>query len=300
LAVCDKKFYPACFAFLPDRKASTYKTFFTEIESMLLEGQGGNGDAGTINLTKFLVDYEAAVMKEVRSIFGANIEISGCWLHFKRNIWTHLRKLPYLASLVCNLESFGTFVKCLGALAFVPKESSTQFYDNLLSVQLSKVTEDLDDFDQNDQDRADEVAAIKDSINDFIGYFESTYIGVQTRTHRKAARFSSEIWSQFSNVVEGSAISTNANESMHANMSKLISVNSKFWAVVDYFKNLEAKVRVRREEHIQYSQGEREFLDRRQSDREGELKNLLSHINDYEPVEYLKRVGNIKDVTLQD
>lgn len=91
LAVCDKKFYPACFAFLPDRKASTYKTFFTEIESMLLEGQGGNGDAGTVNLTKLLVDYEAAVMKEVRSIFGANIEISGCWLHFKRNIWTHLR-----------------------------------------------------------------------------------------------------------------------------------------------------------------------------------------------------------------
>ena len=154
LALVDGKAYPALFSFLPNKRSATYQAFLEEVKSkvakvsMTLRIQHGNGDPGgslklkfrkmedafsveqanfqsqanSLKLKQFCVDFESHFIKELTSVFGKDLEVSGCWNHLKRNLWAHARSLPYLQSYCPKSEVFSAYLKSFGSLAFVPAE----------------------------------------------------------------------------------------------------------------------------------------------------------------------------------
>ena len=298
VAVVEGKSYPALFAFLPDKKGPTYKTFITDVKVKLDEYLEHLGDERPFPLKQFGIDFESSFIKEFRGVFGKQIQISGCWNHYKRNLWSYARSLPFLQSHFIHSEAFSIYLKGYGALAFVPLQELEFYYKVLQGELLNEVLEELKAHkleNLDDPDVVEEIETIKASINRFIAYFENCYVGEETRTGRTSPRFPPEIWSQSANVVSGQATTTNANEALHSNMQDLIPPHSSIWKVVKYLKDQETKVCIRRDEFIVYQQGERASRDQAQKDSQFELKNLIEHRDDYKAGDFLRRLGSIKD-----
>ena len=110
-------------------------------------------------------------------------------------------------------------------------------------------------------------------------------------------RYPIAVWSQHANLMSGKPTTTNANESFHANMEKLIPSNSSLWKVIKFLQDTEMKVRVRREEFLQYQRGERPSKDLQQIERDDQIRNLVNNRNSWPRGEFLARLGSLKDLT---
>ena len=104
-----------------------------------------------------IVDFERATINSIKKGFP-NTLIRGCFFHFGQCLWR-------------NVQSFGLqqwylepnnahFIKQLTALAFVPPTDVHELFDQLTS-SITAETEDL--------------------LNDFLVYFESTWLGITQR-----------------------------------------------------------------------------------------------------------------------
>ena len=168
---------------------------------------------------------------------------------------------------------FATFLKSFGALAFIPIPEVDAYYERIMIDLLKdKVLVDLEGYaSDGDPNKEEEVEGIKKSINDFISYFEATYLGRETRTGRASPMYPIKVWSQYQNLMDGNICNTNPNEALHSNMQHLIPPHSSIWKVVNYLKNLESKVKVKRDEHIQYNKGQRDYRDKYRAELEDQI-----------------------------
>jgi hypothetical protein len=300
LALVEGQSYPAAFCFLPDKRAPTYKLMLARLKEKVLEqcNRGGGGDI-PLRLMQFNVDFESAIIKELKLTFGKDLNISGCWVHMKRNLWAHARSLPYLQSYFCHSEVFATFLKSFGALAFVPIPEVDAYYERIMTdILKDQVLVDLEGYSSDgDPNKEEEVEEIKKSIDTFISYFEATYLGRETRTGRASPLYPPKVWSQYQNLMDGKICNTNPNEALHSNMQHLIPPHASFWKVISYLKDLETKVRIRRDEHIQYNKGQRDYRDKQRAELETEIRNLVEHRDEYLQSEFLRRLGSLKDIS---
>jgi hypothetical protein len=66
---------------------------------MLTEVKAHVESVGEVTLRRFLIDFEMPVIKEIKSVFGRKIVVSGCYVHFRRNLRKHLRQQRHLQTL---------------------------------------------------------------------------------------------------------------------------------------------------------------------------------------------------------
>ena len=290
LAELDGKSYAAVFSFLPNKRSSTYKILFDELHrhvtaSSLIQ----------LDLNHLLVDFEAAVIKEFRSVYGRQIQVTGCLFHFKKNLRTHMCALPHLQSYHCKSASFHTFIESLAALAFVPVDLVHVYYRELMETELPRVLEIMD---ANKELSTEVQDGIRDSLNTFLDYFEKSYVGAQTRTGWSKPRFSPEIWNQFENLMSGQQQTTNRIENYHSVLRKLIQVNGSFWEVIDKLIGYEAKVRVKRDEDRQRpldEEGPATSREKRRSHNLSVMQSIARHRDEFSRVDYLKRISSLDD-----
>jgi len=288
LAEADNKAYAAVFSFLPNKRSGTYKCLFEEVHHHLTVSS-----LIQLELRHLLVDFESAVIKEFRSVFGRQVGVTGCLFHFKKNLRSHMCALPHLQSYHCRDASFHAFMDSLSALAFVPVDLVHVYYRDLIDIELPRVLEVLD----GNKEVSDEVKdGIRESLNSFLDYFEKTYVGAQSRTGWSNPRFSPDIWNQHDNLMSGQQQTTNRIENYHSVLRKLIQVNGSFWDVVDKLIGYEAKVRVKRDEDREKPHdgpGPSSAREKRRSHNLGTMQSIARHRSEFSRVDYLKRISSL-------
>ena len=122
-----------------------------------------------------------------------------------------------------------------------------------------------------------------------------------SRTGWSKPRFPTEMWNQFDNVVNDRQRTTNWNEGFHSRFRKEVSVNASIWEVIRKLINLEAQTRAERDEdreRLTYGQAAvepRSGRDRRRSQNNAALKNLLEHRSEFSKIDFMKRVSHMKN-----
>jgi hypothetical protein len=133
----------------------------------------------TLKLKRYLIDFEAAVMAEVRSVFGSGVAVSGCHVHLRRNLRRRLQEQKYLQTLALKNISFNFFISSIASLAYVPVDEVAAYFKALLEEELPKVLADIKaQLESEDEDDGEErFAEVQRSIDNFLDFVESTYIG---------------------------------------------------------------------------------------------------------------------------
>jgi hypothetical protein len=147
----------------------------------------------------------------------------------------------------------------------------------------------------------DDCEDLKEMINDFLAYFESTYCGTQTRTGYSTPLFPPTIWSHHAAALSLAPRSNNANENFNSHFRGALAINSQLWAVIEQFVGEEAKTRVSRSEDLLKhqagvrvevdEQGQPTATESREKRRSFDLikrRNLVSHKDEMSKLEYLQ------------
>lgn len=162
-------------------------------------------ETGDYNPESILTDFEAATIKSVKSLFPnvvhkGNIifliknryrivsHFLGCLFHFGQCLWRHIQTLG-LPKKYQEDKSFNLNVRKFLALAFVPLLDVTKSFD--------LITADFDD----------------DDADEFIDYFEKTWIGEPKRRGESFSRnICQSLISNFRNWSKKTAFSNRALE----------------------------------------------------------------------------------------
>ncbi len=72
----SKKLYPCAYALLPQKDGSSYKALFHCLK-----------DIANISPKGIIIDFEQAVIKSAKAIFGKETKIYGCRFHRKKNLF---------------------------------------------------------------------------------------------------------------------------------------------------------------------------------------------------------------------
>jgi hypothetical protein len=218
---------------------------------MLSEVKAHVEAVGQVTLRRFLIDFEMPVMKEIKSVFGRDIVVSGCYVHLRRNLRKHLRQQKHLQTLALKNSRFYAFVSALVALVFVPEAEVVEYYNALLEEELPELWDSIRAMGQGDDNDFKEFDDVKASIDAFLQYVEKTYIGQPGRLGTwNPPRFPISMWNQHDAALAMESTTTNANEAFHSCLRKMVRPNSMFWSVVDDLKDVEARVRIKRDERV--------------------------------------------------
>jgi hypothetical protein len=209
-------------------------------------------NVGPVSIRHFLIDFEMPVIKEIQAVFGKEVKVSGCYVHFRRNLRRNLQKQKGLQTLSLKCMPFYCFVSALVALAYVPEDEVVSYYQALLEEELAPTFDAIrEHIGQGQDDDFQEFDHVKGSIDSFLQYFEKTYVGQPGRLGAwNAPRFPISLWNQHDATLANESTTTNANEAFHSVLRKMVKPNSTFWGVVDNLKDVEARVRVKRDERI--------------------------------------------------
>ena len=125
-----------------------------------------------------------------------------CNAHFKRALRTNLQK-HHLNELYNADASFQNFIRHLWALSLVPTRDVIKVWDEIIVPLIPNDKEDPED--------SPTWEAEEDDVNDFIHYFEVTWLGTMnwTTNLRKNPRFRYELWSKFDAVCNSEDTTTN-------------------------------------------------------------------------------------------
>ena len=92
------------------------------------------------------IDFEFAVIKAIKAVFGDHVHIQRCFYHLTQNTWRKIQKLG-LAPLYRSDSSIKLFCGMIDALAFLPCEQVTDGMDYLHSECSSELVDLLGYFD---------------------------------------------------------------------------------------------------------------------------------------------------------
>jgi hypothetical protein len=135
-------------------------------------------DFSPLKLKQFIIDFEAAVIAEIRSVFGSAVTVSGCHIHLRRNLRRKLQDTKYLQTLAAKNMKFSFFLRAISCLAYIPVDEVTEYFNALAAEELPKVLEDVKGQLAVEEDNPEEhFNDIQRSIDTFLDYVESTYIG---------------------------------------------------------------------------------------------------------------------------
>lgn len=133
------------YALLPNKTQQTYEAMLTALIEYC-SGLGFQPDPTTV-----ITDFELAIINALRTVFGMNIQIHGCFYHLTQSTWRKIQNLG-LVPLYRSNEEVKLFCGMLDALAFLP---------------VQEVQEGLDHLKAN---------IPHDDLDPLISYFEATYV----------------------------------------------------------------------------------------------------------------------------
>jgi hypothetical protein len=275
---------------------------------MLAEVKAHVESIGNVSIRRFLLDFEMPVIKEIQLVFGKDVQVSGCYVHFRRNLRRNLQKQKHLQTLSLKCTPFYCFVSALVALAYVPEAEVVAYYQALLEEELPATFDAIrNHIGQGDDDDFQDFDNVRKSVDAFLQYFEKTYIGQPGRLGTwNPPRFPISLWNQHDATLAMESTTTNANEAFHSVLRKMVKPNSMFWGVVDDLKNMEARVRVKHDERIVGDDlGDNNYNEdragparkRRSEDTNRFIRNMVVKRETYATKsEYLMRVSSMRSL----
>jgi hypothetical protein len=277
---------------------------------MLSEVKAAVETIGQVSIRRFLLDFEMPVIKEIQLVFGKDVHVSGCYVHFRRSLRRNLQKHKHLQTLTLKCTPFYCFVSALVALAYVPEEEVVSYYQALLEEELPSTFDAIrDHIGQGPDDNFKEFNNMRKSVDEFLQYFEKTYVGQPGRLGSwNPPRFPISLWNQHKATLDNQATTTNANEAFHSVLRKIVKPNTTFWGVVDDLKAMEVRVSVKRDERIvgdnvdaanEDDNGERPGPARkkRSEDTLRFIRNLVQKRESYPTKsDYLMRVASMRSI----
>ena len=112
-----------------------------------------------------MIDYEQAAIKAIKKNFP-EVVINGCYFHFGQCLWRNLQSQGLQAW--CRDVENAFLIKQIQAHAFAPPEDVCSLFN---------------DFVQSLDLQTDEI------LNDFLVYFETTWLGIIQRGRRRRPTF---------------------------------------------------------------------------------------------------------------
>ena len=215
----DGKGIPVGWFLLPNKEAKTYELVFNSLLTKL------GGQPSTL---KFIMsDFEQAVFKSVRKVF-TGVQHKGCRFHMNAAIWKNLG-LHGLQSLYHQSPFFQDTINKLYALAYVKTEDVVSIYrEHIVPV----IQEGLDE--------CEEWQEYTDELQDFGGYYESTWI---ERRLQRSAKFPPVLWNHFDSIMHDGTQTNNCLESYNRKWNSIAGKNSNVWAVQELFVKQESDAR---------------------------------------------------------
>jgi len=297
MAELNNKSYPCFFGLLPNKKGPTYAKML-EVLKEAVEAKG------PLHLKQVMLDFEATVIRELKATFGNQVKVQGCQVHLFRNWRKKLGEVGNLITWACAQPSFNKFTKSLHGLCYVPVDEVYPYYKALCDGKLESLCTELDERKDLDLEEKDNT---KESLNNFLDFFERNYVGRRIRNGISVPRYPPELWSQLENCMEGRALSTNSNEGFHSRLKHNLPQNNTVWHLLKHLVDVEAETRLIRDEH-RASFGNVEDDGEEGGEGKGpgngdayrrwrlrnNLKNLISHREEFSPIEYLERVSHVE------
>jgi hypothetical protein len=132
-----------------------------------------------------------------------------------------------------------------------------------------------------------------------LEFFEEDYVGRKGRTGWLKGKFPIKIWNQWENVLEGRQLSTNRHEGWHSRLRKSLATSTTFWTLMEEQIDIEATSRADREDdldngHTNLQSGKSRRLKELRKKARAKLRDIMTNIDDYEMVDYLKKIGYFK------
>lgn len=107
--IFNGKNLPLIYSLLPNKSEASYREFF----EMLLN----NTDKSISPPTRFIIDFEIAVIITIRKLF-INSLINGCYFHYCQSLWRNVQKKG-LITVISKSKTFRVSYRQLQCLAFV-------------------------------------------------------------------------------------------------------------------------------------------------------------------------------------
>lgn len=150
-------------------------------------------------------DFELGAINAAKQAFGKP-KIKGCFFHLEKNIWAHIQSIGLQSKYVSD-PVFALNVRQLMALPFIPASDIPGAFEQMCKTE----------FWMPDEDNEYSV-----QLQELLNYFETTYIGILTRTQsaRRGVQFPPELWSVYDNVKLGMPRTNNGIESWHGKLQK--------------------------------------------------------------------------------
>lgn len=252
--------YPPCVYFLLTNKSGPTYTRMISILNIIIPNA---------NPARILVDFEQAPINAFRLQYP-NANMSGCFFHLSQSV---IRKLSE-----CGLKKrfetdigFNMLVKSLPALAFVPIDEVSAIFDEVAS-----------HFPE------------EESCNQFLTYFQSTYIqGPIIRRRARKPRFEMKFWNHYNDGLECEQKTTNCVEGYHNALNSLfLCSHPTMWT---FFSGLQKDIAIHRLT-VANSDVERNVLQKKKYIKIAEKlsQKVTRFSTEQDKLRYLRAIANIQ------
>lgn len=204
--IAENKDLPMVYALMPNKDTNTYIKFFKMIRV-----------ATSKNPKSINIDFESAVFRSNKKVFGKEVETYGCFFHLSQNYFKRVQK-TCLVNFYTDKNTRHAY-KLLQAIAFVP----------LVDVEFA--FEKVKSF-------------MSDSFKDLIRYVEKYYIGIlkpNSSSCRSTPRFKKETWNVHERVLKNLPRTNNSVESWHSQLSDHDKKDMKLVKLIELLRVEQAK-----------------------------------------------------------
>ena len=184
------KSLPCAYFLLPDKKASTYERTMDIVLNEVTQAPS------VIN-----IDFEQAVIKSIKSKMPPAVTILGCNFHWKKNIFSHVGFKGCLPFFYED-EQFQIGLDLIFTLCMVPPTDVVFAWESVVKPH----------FDEHFDESLE--------VDEFLDYFERTYIGKPGARGRKNPMFPISMWNIVERTLSDQASTNNAVESWNARWNR--------------------------------------------------------------------------------
>lgn len=202
-AVRQNNVIPLVFALLPDKTEMSYTRMLEALKNL----------RPSLNPKSIMTDFERAAKNAFRKVFP-NAEQAGCFFHFGQCLWRKLQGSSNLQQQYKSDPDFQLKIKMFSALAFVPPPDVQDTFDIIVN----------DPFYSSSQ-----------SIEEFVDYFEDTWIGRRRRGgRRRVPMFETNEWNCYQRVLEDVSKTNNSVEGWHRAFSVMLGADHPtIWRLIE-------------------------------------------------------------------
>ena len=235
----EKSAVPVAFFLLPSKEQLCYKVMFEALREASVD----------INPAYWLLDYEVGTINALREVFGNQVVVNGCLVHWKRTVRRKVQELG-LVEVINHNSVVAKWVRSWSVLQLVPIgdipkvseviENHTPYDDG--------GDEDDDDEEEEDDHQLARRQGFNEVLDDLKHYFEKTWTGPKQTTRaggRRKPRYDPKIWSVRDAIINADEFTTNISESFNS-ANKLSTVaRPSVWALMSMIQKEESSARAK-------------------------------------------------------